>query len=279
MIGCHGRDQGNFELNVTFLSVYKKRVVLRAVAMELALVTSSSVATVRKEYEAASQRIDAALNTLKEELMEMRQQDLQLLKQLIHISQSIQLLRRSQSLRATKSLSLSGHGLPLSTTCDFWRRPPLTRQASVPQSLLLDKHRMLTATHSHSSTEADSLGSPDDYDFGSSSELDDSTSSLPSLRRVYPHSHPFPHPHSSPSHPPLARARPIGYPNPHHQVSPTSPKPLPRMFGGVRPYTAEEPDHDDDTSYDEILRRNVRLWKMSVMNRGDLWREEITCII
>ncbi|KAK7491537.1 hypothetical protein BaRGS_00017176 [Batillaria attramentaria] len=241
--------------------------------MDVALVTEGSVAHARQEYEAASQRIDAALHTLKSELMEMRQQDLQLLKQLIHISQSIQRLRRNQSLRATKSLSLSGHGLPLSATCDFWRRPPLTRQASVPQSLLLDKQRMLTATHSQSSTEADSLGSPDDFDFGSGSELDDSTSSLPTLRRVYPTT--LYHPPSA--HPPLSRARPLGFPHPLHQGSPTAPQP-PTMFGRVTD-SGDDLDDEDESSYDEILRRNVRLWKMSVSNRPDCWREEITCII
>ncbi|XP_025099528.1 uncharacterized protein LOC112567168 [Pomacea canaliculata] len=50
--------------------------------------------------ETASERIDKALETLKAELVAMRQQDVQLLKQLLHISQNI---RRLKHVRCSKS--------------------------------------------------------------------------------------------------------------------------------------------------------------------------------
>lgn len=109
------------------------------------------------------------------------------------------------------------------------------------------------------------VSSPDDYDLSSGSELEDSTTSLPTLRRLPP----FPF-----------RGRTLTCQTFGNldgcSSTPTLPlRPLARQLG----LSSDLLDGNDDTSYDEILRRNIRLWKLGVSSQPETLREDITCII
>lgn len=192
----------------------------------------------------ATERINNALNKLKTELMSMRQMDLLLLKQLINISQTIQKIQKSRVLRVSKSLSFSSsylHPKPLQSQKRF-HSSTLERQNSAP--FTMDRKRLMFRDM-RSSTES-SLSSFDESEFDSQSEMDESTTSLPSI-----------YPYLSPK---AIRARAMS----QSRVSELS--------------LSRDLSEDPDKTYEDILKRNVRLWKLGVARQTSVI-EEVTCLL
>lgn len=192
-----------------------------------------------RETASPAARIDRALHTLKSELMAMRQQDLQLLKQLIHINDNIRRLKRTRWLRdAGRTAScgvLGARAAPSSSQGQVSggkeRTSVLLRQRSEPGMMVLP--RRLSALTSASSIdtiadmeEADSL-------YGSATDLDDPDSP-----------------------PPVAAATTPGM------------RRSSSAFAALT-FTPEELRSGGESSYGEILKRNVRLWKWSVARERD----------
>ncbi|XP_059165824.1 uncharacterized protein LOC131948291 [Physella acuta] len=195
--------------------------------------SSGPVATHTADYSTATDRISNALNTLKTELVAMREQDLALLKQLINISNTIQKIHRSRVLKVSKSLSFSSsylHPPPLHPSKRCYSTT-LDRQNSA--SYVMDRKRNLYS-YMRSSTES-SLSSFDESEFDSASEFDESTTSLNSTFTNLS--------------PELARAR-LRYQIRAPEVS-------------LCLNVAE----DGELTYEDILRRNVKLWKLSSSGR------------
>ncbi|KAL8599308.1 hypothetical protein ACOMHN_008023 [Nucella lapillus] len=197
--------------------------------------------------------LDAALNTLKSELSAMRQQDLQLLKQLMHINDNIRRLKRTRWLaRGGRTASCGFLGAPSPTP-----HPPggllgvgvggrerggglLQRQRSEPGLLGVPFCRKVSSLTSTSS----SFGPIEDGDEESDS-LYGSFSDLPSDHSPAPS--PF-----SPAKPPTT-ATPAS----------RSPSTYPSLT-----FTQEELWRGE-CSYGEILKRNIRLWKWSVAHEKE----------
>uniref|UniRef100_A0A2C9LRI2 Uncharacterized protein n=1 Tax=Biomphalaria glabrata TaxID=6526 RepID=A0A2C9LRI2_BIOGL len=206
------------------------------------------VQTTKSEYCSAADRINRHLIKLKTELMSMHEQDLVLLKQLINISQTIQKLQRSQVLRISKSLSFSSgllHPQPLHSQKRS-HSSSLVRQNSAPFSI--EKRRQLFSLMRASTEHCSdgSLSSFDESEFDSQSEMDESNPSLTSL-------YPYLSPKSN-------RARPM------FQYS-TSQMPL-----------CVDMAEDPDETYEDILKRNVMLWKMSLQRQASVIHE-VTCLL
>ncbi|KAK6985989.1 hypothetical protein BgiMline_015608 [Biomphalaria glabrata] len=212
------------------------------------LMDIQQVQTTKSEYCSAADRINRHLIKLKTELMSMHEQDLVLLKQLINISQTIQKLQRSQVLRISKSLSFSSgllHPQPLHSQKRS-HSSSLVRQNSAPFSI--EKRRQLFSLMRASTEHCSdgSLSSFDESEFDSQSEMDESNPSLTSL-------YPYLSPKSN-------RARPM------FQYS-TSQMPL-----------CVDMAEDPDETYEDILKRNVMLWKMSLQRQASVIHE-VTCLL
>ncbi|XP_067675670.1 uncharacterized protein [Haliotis asinina] len=195
---------------------------------------TSHIIQVGTEYVAATERINTALATLRRELTAMREQDLKLLRQLIHINETIRRLssgrralhERSSSCAIRLNSSLNGYStLPV-------RKPPLLRQQSEPRFCVEEKH---LSRASSTSSEQDTLDSQEDIVYSSGSELEDSTSSLRLLKQKF-------------------RPRSFSF------VSAVS-FPVDGLTGG-------------DSTYNEILKRNIRLWKWSQAQDDHVFEEE-----
>ncbi|XP_076466256.1 uncharacterized protein LOC143297722 [Babylonia areolata] len=213
-----------------------------------------------------SERIDTALNTLKSELMAMREQDLQLLKQLIHINDNIRRLKRARWLQRggrTVSCGLLGARNPTPTPL-----PPggvavaagsahgaqgvqgvggdrasvlLLRQRSEPGLLVgIPRRKVSSALTSTSSFETIEDLEDEEVDslYGSSSDLPSDSSPLASPFTPSPK-------HSTPTTPTIRSTAATAY-----------------TYTSLT-FTQEELWRGE-SSYGEILKRNIRLWKWSV---------------
>ncbi|ESO93344.1 hypothetical protein LOTGIDRAFT_232755 [Lottia gigantea] len=131
------------------------------------------------DFKSSSEKINSAIATLKHELTLMRDQDLQLLKQLIHIHETIRKLSKTRGGTPRRPVSCSSRGLNLSNGYMNGRRPPLVRQQSEPYFCAETGYYRGVST---SSTD-EYFDFPDDG-LSSESEFDDSISSIKSLKHV-----------------------------------------------------------------------------------------------
>ncbi|KAH9489145.1 hypothetical protein Btru_052306 [Bulinus truncatus] len=206
------------------------------------------VHSTKMEYCLATDRINSSLVKLKSELMSMHEQDLILLKQLINISQTIQKLQRSRVLRMSKSLSFSNgllHPQPLHLEKRSYSSS-LVRQNSAPFNM--EKRRQLFSLM-RTSTEQWSDGSVSSFD---ESELDSQSEmeeSAPSLTSIYPYLSPK-----------SMRARPMF------------------QYKSSQRSLCVDVAEDPDQTYEDILKRNVRLWKMNLKNQQSVI-EEVTRLL
>ncbi|KAL8600173.1 hypothetical protein ACOMHN_060125 [Nucella lapillus] len=211
--------------------------------------TASQKTSGRSSTRTFSANLDAALNTLKSDLMAMREQDLQLLKQLIHINDNIRRLKRARWLQRggrTASCELlgarstaphlpsGGYGPGVAGKEGGGGGCMLQRQKSEPGLLLgVPCYRKASTSSSFETIEdgdeeADSL-------YGSFSDLPSDSSPTPS---------PF-----SPCKPP----------------TPTTRSPSAYTYLAF----SKEELWRGECSYGEILKRNIRLWKWSVAHERE----------
>ncbi|CAG5126991.1 unnamed protein product [Candidula unifasciata] len=170
--------------------------------------------------------------------MAMRKMDLVLLRQLINISQAIQRIQRTDLPKVARSLTiLSSKRTPQQL------HKPVERQNSAPHCA--DRRRFLFSNVRWKTDEdyRDSLSSFDESEFDSQSELEGSSSSLNS---------------------------------PTTSVSRTFSCPR-VLFQSCNIPLSLDLSEEADQSYEDILQRNVRLWKMSFQKqqsqqeRLDVW--------
>ncbi|BFZ10232.1 hypothetical protein BsWGS_13271 [Bradybaena similaris] len=182
--------------------------------------------------------ITAKLDMLKSELMAMRKMDLVLLRQLININQAIQHIHRSDLPKVSRSLTFLSSRKNLQP---HFR--PVERQNSAPHCA--DRRRFLFSNVKWKTEDdyRDSLSSFDESEIDSPSELEESTSSLNNVTTNLSRS---------------GTGRRILF------QSRNIPLPL-------------DISEDSEHSYEDILQRNVRLWKMgfqrhqSLQERVDVW--------
>ncbi|XP_064595509.1 uncharacterized protein LOC135462086 [Liolophura sinensis] len=194
----------------------------------------------RQEYNAAKVRIDQALETLKRELKSMRDQDVALLKHLIKINETIRKLARGRSNSRSNQRKASCSG---STVAVGEGTARLVRQLSEPHDCRINAKEDELLGSSVGSLE-DYVGDyVDDFSISSGSELEDSTPSLRDIRLISR---------------PISRPRSISF-----------------LTNAVRK-DADSPTTNNSV-YEEILRRNIILWKHRVSTGTEAKNDSVFC--
>ncbi|KAL3882741.1 hypothetical protein ACJMK2_029136 [Sinanodonta woodiana] len=185
------------------------------------------------EYNAATERISTALKTLKKELISLRLQDVDILKQLISINETIKTMSTEERTKRNYRHNFHKHATNLYATYSGGRLPMaqrqthLVRQQSVPRYCTLLPQRHSSNTTEEFNSSEDETGSSLGGSTESVSELNDSVSDIPVFS--------------------LSTAT-------------TRPRSLSVRFNQTR--TGEEEIKRDDSQYEEILKRNILLWKV-----------------
>ncbi|XP_070188800.1 uncharacterized protein [Littorina saxatilis] len=199
-------------------------------------------------------KINSSLNATLHRKLAMRQQDLALLKQLIHINDNIRRLKRSRSMRFSAARTVScgtlGISTPSSPSSSSSSTPPegkvtgsagkarvatLLRQKSEPGLFGLPPRRVSTLTSTSSFETIDDAEEVDSL-YGSATDLG-----------------------TAPTTPGT----------PSSCTTPTTPVTRSSSSYTCLTFTPEEL-YNGESSYGEILKRNVRLWKWSVAREKDL---------
>ncbi|KAL5009622.1 hypothetical protein ScPMuIL_011927 [Solemya velum] len=194
----------------------------------------------RKKEDSVSARLTNALATLKRELIAMRSQDIKLMKQLININETIRKLVADRVVVQSPVMGNRYLSRSMSMKTSVFhskKKTPLIRQQSEPLYCKLGTQQGKHQQLCSSSSFSESTESMEDNSFASFSELDDST-----------------------------------YGNYKHTQSN-----IPRVRSFSHCPSTDYQDLElvtDDTKYEEILRRNIRLWKLNQKDDNDSVFEE-----